>query len=271
MISFPAMAWWDVGHKVVASIAYSRLKPEVKTQVDKLTQELKKEYPELTGFVDIAPWPDELRKQKIETFTHWHYIDNPISMDGTPIKGDIDSDNAVYILSNLKTVLKNPNARTIEKARFLAFLVHIVGDLHQPMHTVSYFSKAHPDGDQGGNLYLVINPIKPPEKVNMHALWDSGFFVFDPEAGTSIEEHVKMVTTSYPEKFFGDAVNDLASNNWVKEGIEIAKQNVYSTPENQLPNKDYVTKGKDISAQRLALAGYRLANLLNVLLVPVRK
>lgn len=260
-------AWNAMGHMVIANIAYEQLKPEVRAKVDGLVSNLNKEYPDMSTFLHLAYWPDAIRSQRIETFTHWHYIDLPYSADGTAIKPDvIDTDNAVWAVQRIQVVVKNNYANPYDRARFLSFLTHIVGDLHQPLHTVTLFSKAHPDGDKGGNLYTIQYQGK---RMNTHTLWDSGVGSFENK-NSRATDHAKELALAlmqqYPAESFGDKANDLNPEHWAHEGFENAKQYVYSTPENETPSTAYLTTGKRIAEQQAALAGYRLANLLNTLL-----
>lgn len=262
----PCYAWNTVGHMLIAEIAYEKLNPSVKEKVNNLVATLGKEYPYITRFEQMAPWPDTLRYQKIETYSHWHYIDNAFSNDGTPLKNLTDTDNVVWAINLIEPVLANAKANPFERARFLAFLVHFVGDIHQPLHTVSRISKAHPDGDQGGNLFFIQSP-NNSRQTNLHSLWDSGLGVFELSSPNDLSALVQTITAMYPEKYFGNQINDLDPEDWSKEGSELAMNVVYKTVENRVPNVSYIESGKQLAEQRIALAGYRLARVLNRLLV----
>lgn len=265
--SFNVYGWNALGHMVVADIAYQKVTPTVRAKLDKMILNFAKEYPQDTTLMKISSWPDALRGQKVESFTHWHYIDLALSTDGTPLKDLVDTDNAVWAVNTIEPVLKNTHANPFEQARFLAFLVHIVGDLHQPLHTTSRISAAHPDGDKGGNLFTVRHTAGSAASVSLHKLWDDGAGYLD---GEELDNHAdtiaKYIMASYPEPFFGARVTDLNPTSWSKEGYNLAATVVYSTPENQVPSANYIENEKKTVQQQLALAGYRLANLLNLLL-----
>ncbi len=258
-------AWNALGHMVVANIAYQNLTPSVKTKVDKMSADFAKEYPDVNSFVQMAPWPDTLHGQQIEVFSRWHYIGNAFSADGTPVKVSIDTDNAEWAIKTIEPILKNANANVFEHARFLAFFIHIVGDMHQPLHAASRVSAEFPDGDQGGNLYLIQYPAGTT--MPLHALWDAGCGLFAGDASPEmITALTQSITSTYPESFFGDQVSDLDPVNWAQEDMTLAQSQVYQTPEKQVPSASYINSGKTIAAERAALAGYRLAYLLNTLL-----
>lgn len=265
LASPPLFAWNALGHMVVAQIAYQNLTPVAKAKVDSLVSKFRNEYPDITSFAQMAYWPDAIRSQKIETFTRWHYINVSFTRDGRKLNDVYDSDNAIWALKNINKVVKNDHANPYERARFLAFFAHIVGDLHQPLHTVDLVSAEHPNGDEGGNLYYVRYK---NQRVKLHAIWDSGLEIFKQEP--TVNNAINLcnhITAIYPQAYFGRRVKDLEPQNWLKEGMENAKSYVYNTPENQGVTQDYIENGKSISQQEIALAGYRLGALLNQLLV----
>lgn len=260
----PLLAWNAVGHMVIAYIAYQELNPAAKIKTDYLVSQLNREYPNIKSFMQLAYWPDALRSQQIEMFTHWHYIDNPISFDGTQMQQNIDTDNAVWAIKHLQKVVQNNKANAYDRARFLAFLVHIVGDLHQPLHNVSLFSKSFPLGDRGGNLYTIKYENR---KTNLHKLWDKGVGIF---AGTFNVEQVASLATEmmaqYPPAYFNERIDILNSEAWTQEGIDYAKKYVYQTAINQPVANNYIENSRQLVMAEIVLAGYRVGNLLNQIL-----
>lgn len=266
LITFESYAWNALGHMVVATIAYDQLKPDIQQKVDQMVADLSKEYPDITTFPQMAPWPDSLRSQQIEIYTHWHYVDKAFSTDGTPVIDISDTDNVLYALKQMEPILRNAHANAYEKARFLAFLIHCVGDIHQPLHTVSKISAAYPYGDQGGNLYYIHYPTNA-ETMSLHKLWDGGIDFLNMKATDANAKNLATVLVSqYPESDFGTKATNLEIDTWGDEGFYLATTLVYQTPENQVPTSDYLTKAKMSAEQQLALAGYRLAHLINDLL-----
>ncbi len=258
-----AFSWNATGHMVIANIAYSHLDPVVKEKVDDLVDRMHQQYPYIFNFVDMATWADELRYQKIDVYSHWHYIDQPFSTDGSLLKNLIDSDNAVYAMKNLQIVIKNERANVYERVRFLAFLEHVMGDLHQPLHTVSNITALTPDGDKGGNIYYVNYN---GHKTGLHYLWDSGLGIFSSKATPeNVNNLTAKIISDYPETYFGKRANDLSMDTILKEGLDNAKQYVYSVPMNESISQQYVNAGQQIAEQQAALAGYRLAKLLALL------
>lgn len=258
------VAWNALGHMVIANIAYQHLTPTAKSNVDKLVGYFSKEYPNMPSLLQMAVWPDAVRSQKIDTFTRWHYVDIPFSDDFTGLHDTVSSDNAVWALTTIKQVVRNEQANVFERARFLAFVVHIAGDLHQPLHTVTRITSAHPEGDRGGNLFKVKWDQK---KMSLHQLWDGGVGVLNGPAKVDESDVLaKSLMTRYPENFFGDRTKELSLVEWKKEGMKNATTYVYNTEEEKPLGGAYINAGRKVAEEEITLAGYRLGRLLNQLL-----
>lgn len=264
LFSSTTTAWNAVGHMLVAKIAYDHLKPSVRIQVDKMVADLAKEYPDVTDFEQMAVWPDKLRYQRINLYTHWHYIDVAFSEDKSPLKNLTDTDNALWAVTNIKTFLKNEHGNHFERARSLAFLIHVGADLHQPLHTVSRISAVHPNGDEGGNLHLINYKIGSVIIKNLHQLWDNGLgkFQFNSDPAT-IHQYAKLLTSQYSEAYFGSEARNTYVEDWMREGLTLAISNTYRINENETPSVNYIQINQQIAEQRVVLAGYRLAEMLN--------
>ncbi|HEX2548865.1 MAG TPA: S1/P1 nuclease, partial [Gammaproteobacteria bacterium] len=236
-------------------------------RADKIVRDFSKEYASYYTFNQLSIWPDSLHSQKVETFTHWHYIDMPFSTDGTPLKNISDTDNVIWAIQLIKPIVQNYKANYYERARFLAFLEHIVGDIHQPLHTTARISAMYPDGDQGGNLFSLKYPAQKPQTISLHRLWDQGFDLFTGDTSSeNIARLSTMITASYPKSYFGEKVFEMDPVVWGNEGFAISTGFVYSTSEKSAPTSTYISAGTEIVKQQIALAGYRLANVLNELL-----
>ena len=263
----PVAAWNATAHEVIAEIAYRNLSAPVKKEVQNMVATLSEEYPYIKSFAQTAAWADQLRSQKVEYFTHWHYIDIAFSTDGTRLKNITHTDNALWALEHLTPVLKNQHANPHERARALAFFIHIVGDLHQPLHTVSRLSMDFPSGDRGGNLYsLSEGPANP--RNNLHHLWDNGLGLFSIKATAgNVQKIAGTIMQDFPASGFNGAVKKLDAEIWTAEGLKIARGYVYRTPEHQKPDVEYIAAGQILAEKAVALAGYRLARILNEVLM----
>ena len=164
----PCHAWWDAGHMVTAMIAYQKLDDDVKKECDKLIKALNKEYDYTNHFVAASTWPDDIKGEGVHYYDSWHYTNIPYNPDGLDIDC-LPSIDVVWAIENSLKILKSKTTRKCEKARALAFLIHFVGDIHQPLHSTTMYTRAMPNGDRGGNSFMILDPHE-----KLHALWDDG-------------------------------------------------------------------------------------------------
>lgn len=309
----PALfAWADKGHKMVASIALRQLdQAERDTIYDILKQhprwkeDFADRMPEdvRTGDAALqlewvmqqaAIWPDiarEFQGEVRERFHRptWHYINHGIFLDEKEREyfekefptGSFKIPDKVEGVSNVIQALKftrralKPSEKTpdAERAIYLAWIMHLIGDLHQPMHSTSMYSKKiFPAGDRGGNEVALV------QRTNLHALWDS----FPGSGKASLKEARDEALTLMIEdeyKKLGEASRgQLDEETWLSESQKLALTYVY-TDEVLAPlrnyneveelkknplgmSKDYLQTGGKIAKQRVVEAGYRLGAVL---------
>ena len=265
-----AQAWNATGHMVVAAIAQANLSPTALAECGRLLK-VGAEREGSDDFVSVGPWADDVRSDRKETGS-WHYKDLYFRPDGKPAANRSDEVNAVTKVNELIAVVRDHSKPDAERADALRFVIHIVGDLHQPLHATSRETDAHPKGDRGGNDYLILPPDgseRGPK--NLHSLWDSGAGLVQnyprDEARTVALAEARALMAALPKSSLPN-VEDGNPDDWAQESFESAKKDVYSTPEGATPSFDYLVKSQGIAARRLALAGYRLADLLNKALGP---
>lgn len=267
-----AFAWGETGHMVISQIAYDHLDPSVKTVADRLLQTGKTD--RAYDFITTGPWADDVRREREETGP-WHYKDFFFRQDGKPVLNHSEESNAVTVINRFTLILSDGTKPEAERAEALRFLIHFVGDIHQPLHATARETTALPRGDRGGNDFKIVPPAWMGERgpTNLHSLWDGGVGLFD-RLNRPLDNNgraaVKMVALSleagFPEGRFGRRVGERNPDRWALESFDIAKRFVYSTPEGGTPNARYFEIGQGIVAERVSLAGYRLASLLNRIL-----
>lgn len=266
IVMLPVYAWDSTGHRLIATIAYDHLTPASKIKINQLTKILDGKYPSFKRFLYASILPDVLRANKVATYNSWHYIDYPFSTDGTPVK-QVQQENVVWAIDRSKNILKNPSSSESDKAQALSFLIHFAGDAHQPLHCVTRLSKDDPKGDQGGNLFPIINA----NDKNLHQFWDEGAGYFRehgaryPLSIKNISKLAKQIEIQYPQNYFGNKVDDLNPADWAMQSFDLAKKYVYQIPPNTAPTSSYIKQSQQIVLRQIALSGYRLANLLNAL------
>lgn len=255
---------------VVAQIAYDRLKPETRRAVDKLVPLGATE--QNNTFVTAACWADDLKSEDVHFFDVWHYSDTPI-YDGVYPQGKPDGD-LLWALAENTRILKSKKASDFERARALRFLIHLVGDAHQPLHCVSRFSPDTPKGDRGGNDFHFL----PEDTVfnssngylrNLHSFWDSagGWLAAPIDRPLSAASKKQIADWAAQANAEAADMKQMAGDGdfyrWVQEGAAIAQREAYNTPINTAPNAAYTANTQRICRMRIAIGGKRLADLLN--------
>ena len=254
----PAVAWGKTGHRVVAAIADTQLSGLARAHIREI----------LNGgesLDEAANWPDEMRSDPApfwqKTSTPWHYVTlDGITYDHAPPQGD-----ALEALTKFRATLQDPNASLADKQLALRFIVHLVGDLHQPLHVGKCC-------DKGGNDVKVSWFGKP---TNLHAAWDSA--IVDDEQLSFSELAAKLVRHTSD----ADVVAwwDINPRDWVSESAQYREQIYANIPppkkpdgkakkgEQPLPDLSYsyVYKFTPLMEQRLSQAGVRLAAYLNAI------
>lgn len=260
-----AMAWDSTGHRLISYIAYQNLMPAAKARVNRLTDlGEEKKYPPLQRFLYASVWPDMIRQQAVTAFNSWHYINLPIQVGQVKIHLPAH-ENVVWAINQASLTLQSQKSTFSEKSIALRFVLHFAEDVHQPLHAATRFSRRFPEGDSGGGLYL----IRSAHAKNLHQLWDQGAGLFQlphqayPLKTKAVETLARQIMWQYPKTELETAAFDLNPKDWANQSYQIAKDFVYTTPYDAKPNETYLNQAQQVSARQIALAGYRLANLLN--------
>lgn len=303
----PAYGWNNRGHMAVAFIAYQRLTPQKRSRADALVRlnpnfnAWQSLIPQTTPaaarrrmlFMIAATWPDQIKDNDgvhhddgpdggnrppddgtadrnvgyTDTARHkyWHFIDRPFTQDGTPLEQP-PAPNAETQIAAFRAVL-NSNRPDALKSYDLAWLLHLVGDVHQPLHAAARFSADDTDGggDDGGNEVFVCDPGPGcPNRVRLHGFWDGLF-----GGGLSLNPAPAVTLGgSLPAANPGLAA-DLNVDHWLTESFDLARSTVYRNPPIGLGDgpfrvtQVYRNTARAVARRRVALAGARLANILN--------
>jgi S1/P1 Nuclease len=282
-----AMAWNATGHKTVARIAWSNMTPEAKKNVIALLKAAPKNsgirnlLPPAAGmseedrnrefFVRVATWPDIIRGNPTFHRSDWHFINFFFeqSQDGTATDRDDlkpPSPNAVEQLEQFNTSVVDENRKRSARAVDLAWVVHLVGDIHQPLHCSARVTETEPEGDRGGNLF------KLDRKRSLHSFWDGVLDNANPkedgeEDSDYIDRLASSIATHHPKSSMDGQINPGQFEAWAKEGHEKSKANAYpaTLKRNRKPSVAYLRSTFRVAEPSVALAGYRLADMLNTL------
>lgn len=256
ILAHAGFAWNAMGHKLVAQIAYNNLTPEVKQLCNEYNKAYAKGTPKST-FVSNATWLDSIRAKDIHWFDTLHYIDIPFSNDETPLP-TLQEVNALSGINHAITVLSSAKTSKADKGLSLRILTHLVGDIHQPLHTVTRVSKQLPQGDMGGNLFpLASNSIGS----NLHKYWDNGAGIL---IGRNKKSQIELKARQLEEKWLCSQVDLHAKPEvWIKSSHQLALNEAYNTIPNKRPSKKYQLNVQRITEKQIALSGCRLAYILN--------
>ncbi len=250
----PVFAWTAYGHFLVAQIAYDNLDPKTRDLIEKDNRALNQQGQQ--GIVQQSAWLDTLRaktwRHHIKVLSQLHYIDLPYSPDhALPLS--VKKMNVVLAIQLAQTMLENTETSAIDRAFAVRMLWHIVADIHQPMHCISRLSPQHPKGDFGGTRYaLGVNSYGK----TLHAYWDVGGGLLSGYKQNEVKQVAKILEKRWPCENQAYFINPKA---WAKESYDLAVKVAYQIPEGEIPNMVYQEKVAEISAERIALAGCRLA------------
>jgi hypothetical protein len=249
-------AWGPKGHAIIGDIASSRLTPITRQNVQLLLG--------VDSLASISSWADSVRKERDESYG-WHFVDIPKDAAGFSEERDCfrpqdkhknaDTDHHNCVVDRIEMfqkILGNEKASRVDRLEALKWIVHFVGDIHQPLHAI--------DEARGGNdikLPVFGSPKCGDYDCNLHWVWDT---LLLEHPGYSEEEYVGRLNTLIAEKHLeSQAVGTPVD--WANESHLQARHIIEAKP--AAIDEAYYQANIELVNQRLALAGLRLAALLN--------
>jgi hypothetical protein len=291
----PAYPWNNTGHMVAARLAWKALDDDQRSRAATIL----KAHPHFEEFLAAdrpggfsedewvflraATWPDWVRSHHTDEYHHatWHFINYPFVPAGSAIDPKEHQPPAGQedIVRQLDVAVKKiQGGNREEQAVFLCWLLHLGGDIHQPLHCTALFSARYPDGDRGGNLAF-IRLQEGTRKVKLHPLWDD--LLGNGTSPAAIARVVKQVQTllkETPDLIKDDVESHTSFESWAKESFEVARKDAYlngSLPVGKeedddadipLAPADYPKKAGALARVQMAKAGARLAATLKTVL-----
>jgi len=248
-----AGAWGWEGHIIVAHIAEQHLTDKAKAGIAQLLGPDRK-----LSDDPVASWADHIRRDRPETGP-WHYVDIPFEATSYDPTRDCPTGRCVVAhIEHFAAVLADTNATTVSRAEALRFVVHFVGDMHQPLHSTE---RNH---DKGGNL-VKITFLSDSETGNLHSVWDS-MLLRQYLGGQDVSGYADKLNSRITPQQMKDWAGGLVAD-WAWESHHQAVAHTYAgVPIQDTPfnlDQQYVAGNRDVVETQLMRAGIRLANVLN--------
>jgi hypothetical protein len=269
LVSANANAWGDLGHKVTALIAYRHLTPKARTTLDAL---LASDSDTLSGpdFASRATWADRYRNAHRETAA-WHFVDIEIdapdmaaacfhfpALGGALAGAGPAEDCVVDKIDEFAAELKSAATPRTERLLALKYLIHFIGDLHQPLHAADHH-------DRGGNCVLLAAP--QGRATNLHAYWDVDVVEALGHSPEQIAEKLDARRSGAETKNWSGGT----AADWAMESFELGRHDAYAL--HALPtcqrrgsvalSAEYAAQAQKDAATQLLKAGLRMAAVLN--------
>eukprot|EP01134_Creolimax_fragrantissima_P004002 CFRG4002T1 len=311
-LQVPSMAWWGIGHKTIAAIAKSQMKnPSSIEQIGIILNHMEAMYDTTTGYtaveqesnrptlkssdmVSAAVYPDVAKNYSVHVFNEWHYVGQEYDPENLDVDntgcGSISPVNAVtqtlHLLHSLITFDVYKQTPKWYTKLAVIYLIHVVADLHQPLHDVTRCLIVEDEltNDLGGNLWTFYMP--DGSWVDLHSFWDSGQFHWTSEEQDNIESNdpfyesraADFIARHTPETLEAAGYNtnfslredpggmDTLIYDWIAEGYSVAKESYSVVPLNGTISQENVDKAYARAEELVALAGYRMAAMFDGLL-----
>ena len=232
-------------------------------------------------FAEIAQWPDEIRRGPFKHLHRgtWHTIEIPYMVAGfePATEPETTAENILWALRENTRIAADPAASAADRAVALCWVFHLVGDMQQPLHAISLFSAEFPSGDRFGSLFWV-RPPAGDDAVSLHYFWDSA--IQRSQNTSEVERTAAHLMAAHPRNALEELLERpyrgaAAFEGWTRdESHRLAVTTGYrdgrlagAADRKAAPHlgDDYAADARSLAARRMALAGYRLANVLRVI------
>jgi len=240
-------SWGAKGHRAIATIAEKHLLANTKAIV--------LSYLNGDSITDAATWADEIRDdQQYKNTGSWHFLNLPLGLNKDQFTDFVikqDKDNIYTAILKAEANLRNPSLNAAQKSEALKFLIHFVGDAHQPMHVSR-------EEDKGGNTIQVRFDGKG---TNMHSLWDSKLIDHEGLNNADMAKKYDVATVAEIKQWQSDSPMQ-----WLWESYQISSSLYKDIKPGQTIDDVYYKKSIVVVRRRVLQAGIRLAGELNRLL-----
>jgi hypothetical protein len=252
-LAIPAMAWGGEGHQIVVLLAAERMTPAARAAVADLL-----ETPDpVEGMMRDASWADDVAHHGRDETRHWHYVDIEITDTAYDAARDCANDDCVVAqIGREIATLRDPSQPRPARAEALKFLIHFVGDMHQPLHCAD-------NHDRGGNS---VRATAHGRITNMHRIWDTAVV---NAIGTDARAVAARLSPLISPRLQAAWASGTPAS-WANECFAIARTQIYGALPGMIDSHvpveiddNYTVRVGPITAAQLSKAGVRLAWILN--------
>lgn len=300
----PLMAWGPIGHMAVSYIAYQNLTPSTRTRVRDLLKlnpdyaNWEKQIPSGTSaddhdrmiFMIASTWADDIKTEAqysddgadggntpggasssqnigysdLLRHRYWHFVNRAFSPDQTTLP-ELPTPNAQTQIVAFRAVLASSQPDEL-KSYDLVWLMHLIGDVHQPLHAVTRFTKSYSKGDAGGNLVKLFGDADS----TLHSYWDDLPGSDCKFCNDKIPCVNRAIVLGNAYQSASAKSHNLDAAAWIRESFVEARTKAYRDPISTadqpytiVPESSYEWQAQKLAKKRIALAGARLAQVLN--------
>jgi hypothetical protein len=261
---------------LIAQIAKENLNPGVMDKIVSLAEDIDGEFPPPFDFDKSACWAKDISRRGLNGLDAWH--EHLIPYDPERILTEetrnnlsliIEKNSVSFALTEAMRTLKDPESGPWEKNFMLRILLHCIGDIHHTLHCTTLYGHDFPCSDQGGRLFK----INGMNEKSLREFWDNiaGNYLRGINHDQTYEEMIEMeltlkkIVTDFPPYSF-DKITEESFDGWVEESHQLAIKFAYqNVAPGCTPSREYVAIARMVAHSQIALAGYRLAAILNEL------
>jgi nuclease S1 len=249
----PVLAWGEFGHRLVGELAERQLSPAARAEVAALLAD--EPEPTLAG---VSAWADRVREARLEDYEHtrsWHYVNFPsLDCEYVPARDCPDGNCVIGAITSQERLLGDRSQPGRLRREALKFLVHFVGDVHQPLH-------AGLASDRGGTRFQVN---VDGQGTNLHGVWDAVILRGGPKGVSAYVAHLERGLVQVDTATVAAPV---PAAGWALESCQLLRDGgIY--PERRRIGTDYLDRFRPLAERRLQQAARRLAELIERALVP---
>lgn len=241
---FQSMAWGMLGHRVVGQIAESYLNKKASREIKKILDN--------ESLAMASNWADFIKSEPAYNYlNNWHYINLPAGLNTEQLDYALQRDTVTDAYSRilfLSSELKNQALDQDKKVMYLRLIVHLTGDLHQPMHTGRF-------EDLGGNK---IQLTWFGQNTNLHRVWDSDLIESQDLSYTEYSRSINFIN-----KYQLHSLQSEGAAQWVSDSYKISEKLYANVKPGDKLSYRYIYDNIEIANQQLLKGGIHLAALLN--------